>query len=95
MLCSLQQGRSCLPAQQTPKAKEEELSGVTEGVTAHRVQRGQVTSYSLHCKSEGLLDEEEEMGLSRPRLEQRAESQMLGISGSSKRSLASPQKSQM
>lgn len=31
--------------------------------------------------SEGLLDEQEGMGLRRPRLGQRAESQMLGMSG--------------
>lgn len=49
--------------------------------------------------SEGLLDEQEEMGLRRPSLEQSKESQVPGTSGGKETSLkgevASPQKAQM
>lgn len=44
---SLPQGRGgSLPAQQTLNMKGKEQSGVTEGVTDHRVQTGQATKNS-------------------------------------------------
>lgn len=78
MFCALPQGRgSCLPAQQALKVEGEDRQVSSRvSLITETGERGLPST-----ASEGLLPEAGRHGLRSPRLEQRAESQMLATRG--------------